>query len=251
MKTNLLYGIFADASSKTRVRCVFCGAYIPKSNTCIEQHKNGSKHKKNIELMAENGISLKDEALFCKPCKCTLEEDESVSKHVFCEEHATWMTAMDDLVDGEFITIEPYLSSEKDDVACEVCNCTLDCTLQSIEEHVNSFNHRTNVCEKLKPMNGIFPVENNEEVWCKICDLYIENTIRSILQHIDDDEQHMDWFNEIEDLIEDQDISIEAYLSNEHENNVYCNKCQTEIICNAQSIEDHVSSDSHISHFIS
>lgn len=250
MKTSSLYGIVADASSKTRVRCVFCGVYIPKANKCIEQHTNGTKHKENIELMKENGISFNNEVLYCKPCKHTLAEDESVTKHIDTDDHANWMTAIEDLVDGEFITLEPYLASEKDNVFCEVCNSNLDCALEILEEHVNSFNHRSNVCDKLKPLNGIFPVDNNDEVWCKICDTYIENTVQSILDHIDDDEQHTDWFTEIEYLIEDQEVSIEGYLSNEHENNAFCNKCQIEIICNAQSIEDHIDSESHINNLV-
>ncbi|XP_049878509.1 uncharacterized protein LOC126375564 [Pectinophora gossypiella] len=249
MKTSLLYGILADANSKTRVRCVFCGVYIPKASKCIEQHTNGTKHKENIELMATNGISFNNDVLYCKPCKHTLTEDESVSKHIDGDDHANWMTAIEDLVDGEFISLEPYLSGEKDEVYCEVCNTTIDCALLNIEEHVNSFNHRANVCDKLKPLNGIFPVENNDEVWCKVCDIYLENTVKGILEHIDDDEQHVDWFSEMEDLIEDHEISIEDYLTNEHENNAFCNTCQIEIICNAQSIEDHINSDSHLSHF--
>lgn len=251
MKTSFLYGIVADVSSKTRVRCVFCGVYIPKANKCIEQHTNGTKHKENIELLTENGMSFNNEVLYCKPCKHTLAEDESVSKHIDGEDHANWMTAIEDLVDGEFISLEPYLASEKDNVLCEVCNSNIDCTLQILEEHVNSFNHRDNVCAKLKPLNGIFPVDNNDEVWCKICDSYIENTVESILAHIDEDEQHIDWFAEVEDLIEDQDVFIESYLSNEHENNAYCNKCQVEIICNAQSIEDHINTESHLNNLIS
>lgn len=247
MKTSLLYGIVADENSKTRVRCVFCGVYIPKANKCIEQHTNGTRHKENIELMSENGMNFNNDVLYCKPCKRTLNEDESVTKHIDGDDHANWMTAMEDLVDGEFISLDPYLSGEKDDVFCEVCNGSIECTPLNIEEHVNDFNHRANVCEKLKPLNGIFSVENNDEVWCKICNMYLENTVKSILEHIDDDEQHMEWFAEIEDLIDNQEISIDGYLSNEHEGNAYCNKCHMEFGCNVLSIEEHISTDTHLS----
>ena len=247
MKTGLLYGVVA--CSKTRVRCVFCGVYIPKANKCIEQHTNGAKHKENIELMNENGIHFSNDILHCKPCNKNLPDDESVTKHIESDDHANWMAAMDDLVDGEFITLDAFLSCEKDEVFCEVCNSSVNCSLQSIEEHVNHINHRANITMRLKPLNGIFPVDNEDEVWCKVCDAYIDNTVQSVLSHIDDDEQHMEWFSEIEDLIENQEVSIESYLANEHESFAYCNKCQMEVTCNAQSIESHVHSEAHLNQF--
>ncbi|KAI5639799.1 hypothetical protein NE865_07699 [Phthorimaea operculella] len=249
MKTGVTYGIVPDASSSNRVRCVFCGVFIPKSNKCIEQHTNGTKHKENIDLLSENGIRFKDQVLYCRLCSHTLLDDESVSKHIDCDVHANWMTAMEDLVDGEFINLEPYLSCEKDDVTCEVCNKSIKCSPQKIEEHVNCFSHRANVCEKLKPLNGIFPVENTEELWCKICDAYIKNTVAAVLQHIDDDEQHVDWFDDMEDVIDDHDISFENYLANEHETKAYCSSCQAEINCDSESIAYHIASQSHMSNF--
>ncbi|KAL0853187.1 hypothetical protein ABMA27_012944 [Loxostege sticticalis] len=247
MKTGLLYGIVA--SSKTRVRCVFCGVFIPKANKCIEQHTNGAKHKENIELMTENGISFANDMLYCKPCRTELSEEESVTKHIESDGHANWVAAMEDLIDGEFISLDPYLNSDKEDVYCEVCHSSLQCTLQNIEAHVNGINHRTNITERLKPLNGIFPVDNDDEVWCKVCNVFIDNTARSILDHIDDDDEHMEWFAEIEDLIEEQDVSIESFLANEYEHNAFCNRCHLEISCNPQTIEAHVNSDAHLSHF--
>ncbi|XP_075982201.1 uncharacterized protein LOC142980611 [Anticarsia gemmatalis] len=247
MKTGLLYGIVA--CSKTRVRCIFCGVFIPKASRCIEQHTNGIRHKENVELMNENGITFIDDALHCKPCNRSLPHEESVMMHIDCEDHSNWMAAMEDLVDGEFITLDAYLCCEKDDVFCEVCNSNIECSLQSIEEHVNHINHRSNITDRLKPLNGIFPVSNDHEVWCKVCDAYIENTVPSILNHIDDDEQHMEWFTIIEDLIENQEISIESYLSSEHEETAYCKKCHMEVLCTAQNISSHVHSEAHLNQF--
>lgn len=247
MKSALLYGIVAG--SKTRVYCIFCGVYIPKASKCIEQHLNGGRHKEHMEVMRENGIIYNDGALYCRPCKLSLPHEISVIKHLDNENHSNWMAAMDDLVDGEFITLDRYLSSEQEDVTCEVCNINIECTLQSIEAHVNDISHRANIAERLKPLNGIFPVDNGDEVWCKVCDTYIENTIRGILSHIDDDAQHMEWFTEIEDLIEEQEVSLESYLANEHEMNVFCKKCHTEVLCTMQTIQAHVNSDAHLMNF--
>ncbi|XP_023941592.2 uncharacterized protein LOC112048336 [Bicyclus anynana] len=247
MKTGLLYGIVAN--SKTRVRCVFCGVYIPKANKCIEEHTNGMKHKENIDLMSENGLTYYNDELYCKPCDVYLTGEDSVAAHLEGEQHANWVAAMDDLIEGEFINIDAYLSTESEEVFCEVCNMKVNCTLQNIEEHVNDILHRSNVAEKLKPLNGIFPVENDDELWCKVCDEYIENTARSLLEHIDDDKQHVEWFMDIEDLIEDQEISIQDYLKNEHEKKAFCNKCQVEIPCNARSLEEHVHSEAHLNQF--
>ncbi|XP_045778169.1 uncharacterized protein LOC123876078 [Maniola jurtina] len=247
MKTGLLYGIVAN--SKTRVRCVFCGVYIPKANKCIEEHTNGMKHKENIDLMAENGMSYVNDELYCKPCNVYLSGEESVASHVEGDQHANWIAAIDDLIEGEFINIDSYLASENEDVFCEVCDAKVACTLQNIEAHVNDILHRSNVAEKLKPLNGIFPVENDDEVWCKVCDQYIENTAQRILEHIDDDTLHVEWFMDIEDLTEGQEVSIQDFLKNEHEKNAFCNKCQMEILCNAQSIADHVNSEAHLNQF--
>lgn len=247
MKTGLSYGIVGN--SKTRVRCLFCGVYIPKATKCIEQHTNGAKHKENIRLMNENGLSFSNDLLRCKPCMRNLPEDECVLNHIEGEDHSNWMAAMDDLTEGEFISVDAYLSGEKDEGFCDVCNSNVNCSLQSIEEHVNHISHRAKISERLKPLNGIFPVENDEEVWCKVCDVYIDNTVQSILSHIDDDEGHMTWFMEIEDLIEDQEVSIRNYLANEHEIYAYCNKCEMEVTCNAQHIESHVHSEAHLEMF--
>lgn len=246
MKTNLLFGIIAN--SKTRVRCVFCGVYIPKANKCIDQHVNGSKHKENIDLMSENGISFHNDAdiLYCKPCDSYLPELESVTKHIETDSHANWGAAMQDLVEGEFIRLNDYLSSKSDNAFCEVCQSEIPCLLPNIEEHVNTLSHRGNIAEKLKPLNGIFNCENDDEVWCKVCDGYLTNTVSFILDHIDEDSQHMEWFMEIEDLIEDQDITLEKYLSNEFEKSAYCKKCNVDVICNVQSLEEHIHSEAHI-----
>ncbi|CAG5054346.1 unnamed protein product [Parnassius apollo] len=247
MKTSVLLGIIAN--SKTRVRCIFCGVYIPKANKCIEQHINGSKHKENIELMTENGISFNTDILYCKPCKSYLPDNESITKHIEGDAHANWVAAMDDLVDGEFISLNAYLSSDTEDVFCEVCKHNIHCTLPNIEEHVNSLSHRSHIVEKLKPLNGIFRVQNDDEVWCKVCDVYIDSNVLNILEHIDEDEHHMEWFMEIEDLMEGQDMSIVSYLANEFEKFAYCNKCNVEVICNSQNIEQHVNSESHLNQF--
>lgn len=199
--------------------------------------------------MTEHGISFDTDILYCKPCKGYLPENESVTKHIEGDGHANWVAAMDDLIDGEFIRLNTYLSSESEDVFCEVCQCNIHCTLQKIEEHVNRLSHRGNIADKLKPLNGIFKVDNDDELWCKVCDAYIDNTVPNILEHIDDDEHHMEWFMEIEDLIEEQDISIVNYLANEFEKFAYCNKCNVEIICKAQTIEQHVNSESHLNQF--
>ncbi|CAK1589062.1 unnamed protein product [Parnassius mnemosyne] len=247
MKTSVQFGIIAN--SKTRVRCIFCKVYIPKANKCIEQHINGSKHKENFELMTENGISFNTDILYCKPCKSYLPDNHSISEHIEGAAHANWVAAMDDLVDGEFIRLNAYLSSDTENVFCEVCKKNIHCTLQNIEEHVNSLNHRSHIVEKLKPINGIFRVNNEDEVWCKVCDEYIDSHVLNILEHIDEDDHHMEWFMEIEDLMEGQDMSIVNYLANEFEKFAYCNKCKVEIICNAQSIEQHVNSESHLNQF--
>ncbi|CAG9571857.1 unnamed protein product [Danaus chrysippus] len=245
MKTGLLYGIVAN--SKTRMRCVFCGVYIPKATKCIEEHTNGTKHKENIEQMAENGISFNhyDDQLYCKPCNINLGEEESVPSHLESDTHANWMAAMDDLIEGEFINVDAYLAGESEDVYCEVCNCKITCVLSNIEEHVNDILHRSNVAEKLKPSNGIFPTEKDDELWCKVCNQPIENTARSLLSHIDDNFVHVMWLMEMQDLIETHEISVQDYLKCKEEKNAYCNRCQVEIPCNIQSIEDHIANGEH------
>ncbi|KAJ0172627.1 hypothetical protein K1T71_011766 [Dendrolimus kikuchii] len=245
--TGLIYGIVAN--SKTRVRCVFCGVFIPKATKCIEQHTNGAQHKGNIELMSENGISFANNILHCRPCNLNLPDEQSGIDHIEGDDHGNWMAALDDLVDGEYISLDRYLSSESDDVYCEVCFINVNASLEKIEEHVNSLSHRQNVVEHLKPLNGIFSVENEDEVWCKVCDVYIDNNVQSILSHMDDDERHMDWLMEIEDLIDNHEVSIKSYLANEHDTYAFCNKCQMQVTCNAQAIENHVNSDAHLSQF--
>jgi hypothetical protein len=228
---------------------VFCGVHIPKANRCIEQHTNGAKHKDNVELMKANGVRYNNDTLFCKPCKMALSLEDSVLKHIESDGHSNWIAAMEDLTDGEFINMEPFLTSDEDDVHCEVCRLSFHCSLQNIEAHVNGINHRTNITERLKPMNGIFPVDNDDEVWCKVCNVYIDNTARSILDHIDDDDQHMQWFASIEDITHEQSVTFESYLVNEFDLNAYCNKCHVEIPCNIQSLENHVTSENHLNHF--
>ncbi|KAM3966040.1 uncharacterized protein ACR2FA_012903 [Aphomia sociella] len=242
------YGIIP--SSKTRVRCIFCGVHIPKANRCIEQHTNGAKHKENLMLMRENGLDVINDDLYCKPCKQVVEEDVSVGDHIETETHSNWRAAIEDLTEGEFIKLDPYLSSEKDEVNCEACNLDISSNLHVIEEHVNSIKHRTNVAKRLKPLNGIFPVENDDEVFCKICNTYIDNTIHDILEHIDDDEDHIGWLSEIEDLIDGQGVSIQQYLANEYEIHAYCKTCCMDIICDVQNIESHVHSENHLNKVI-
>ncbi|XP_026751689.1 uncharacterized protein LOC113512107 [Galleria mellonella] len=237
-------------SSKTLVRCIFCGVHLPKANRCIEQHTNGAKHKENLMLMRENAIYLLNEDLYCKPCNRIVNDNFSVPGHVETESHSNWKVAIEDLTEGEFIKLEPYLSSERDDVHCEVCNLDIDSNLHIIEKHVNSTKHRNNVVERLKPLNGLFPVENDDEVFCKICNMYIDNTTRAVLEHIDDDEEHVAWLTEIEDLIEGHDVSIEHYLANDFEVNAYCKKCKMDIICDVENIESHVHSEDHLNKFI-
>ncbi|CAH0663890.1 unnamed protein product [Spodoptera exigua] len=247
MKTDLPYGIIA--SSKTRVRCLVCGVHIPKANKCIEQHTNGAKHKENIELMNENAISFSNGKINCNLCKRILPEEESVTHHIESDDHANFMAALEDLVDGEFISLDPYLACEKDEVHCEVCNKNIYCSLKTIQEHVNDLYHRFQITERLKPLNGLFPAANNTEVWCKVCKIYIQDNVLSVLDHIDEDEEHIEWFSEIEDLIDNQDVSIEHYLTNEHEECAFCNRCQMDIVCNAQSIQSHVHSEAHLNQF--
>ncbi|CAH0719061.1 unnamed protein product, partial [Brenthis ino] len=247
MKTGLLYGIVA--SSKTRMRCVFCGVYIPKANKCIEEHTNGTKHKECIDQMAEHGIIYNNEELYCRPCDLHFGEEDSVASHLENDDHANWIATVDDLIEGEFINVISYMASESDEVTCEVCNCNMYCTLQIIEEHVNEIAHRNNVAEKLRPLNGIFPVENEDEMWCKVCDEYFENSAKGILQHIDESQTHVDWFMKLVNLIQAQDVSVQDFLRLEHEKNAYCNVCQMEVTCELQSIEEHVYSDAHLNQF--
>ncbi|XP_059061062.1 uncharacterized protein LOC131853975 [Achroia grisella] len=242
------YGIIP--SSKTRVRCLFCGVHIPKANRCIDQHTNGAKHKENVMLKMENGLDILNENLYCKPCNQVVDEDGSVADHIDTESHCNWRAAMEDLTEGEFIKLESYLSSERDDVRCDACSVDLSSSLHVIEKHVNSVKHRNRVVERLKPLNGIFSIENDDEVFCKICNIYIENTIGSVLQHIDDDEEHVVWLAEIDDLIDGQDVSIDRYLANEYEINAFCKKCEMDILCDAQNIESHVHSEDHLNRFV-
>ncbi|XP_028043190.1 uncharacterized protein LOC114252762 [Bombyx mandarina] len=248
MKTGVAYGIVA--SSKTRVRCVFCGVHIPKATKCIEQHTNGVKHRENIELMNENAIALISDALYCRPCMINIPEDYSITKHIEMEDHANWIAAIDDLTDGEFISIDSYLCSETDNVHCEVCSMNIVCTLQNIQNHVNEFSHRANIMERLKPLNAVFCSDDNEDAWCKLCDVYIVNTVQSILEHIDDDEEHIQLLARLEDIAEVHNLNIDSYLMNEHENNAFCNKCNIEIVCNVENIEEHINSNSHLNNII-
>ncbi|XP_041969773.1 uncharacterized protein LOC121726456 [Aricia agestis] len=247
MKTGLLYGIVA--SSKTRVRCIFCGVFIPKASKCIEEHASGTKHKENIQQMSENGITCNDKELYCQPCDYYFTEDDSVVSHLDGDDHENWMVALYDLIDGEFINVDAFLACESKEAHCDVCKLNIHCSLLNVEEHVNAMSHRINVCEELKPSNAIFRVEDDTELWCKLCDAYIDNTITSVMKHVDDDEEHVGWFAEIEELIEGHDISIENFLKNEHEKYAFCNKCQMEVICDTQNIQSHVDSESHLNQF--
>lgn len=247
MKTGLLYGVVAN--SKTRMRCVFCGVFIPKANKCIEEHINGTKHKEYIDIMAEHGLIYDNEQLYCRPCDLYFGEEDSIASHIETEDHANWIAAIDDLIEGEFINVHAYLACESDEINCEACQFKMYCTLQNIEDHVNQMTHRNNVAAKLRPINGIFAGDDDEEAWCKVCDEYVINSARGILQHIDESQSHIDWFMELIDLISAQDVSVQDFLRLEDERNAYCNKCQKEIPCNMQSIEEHVHSDAHLNKF--
>lgn len=241
MKTGLPYGIINHCNSN--LKCVFCGVIISKSSNEIDEHVGDSIHKENIENMEDQGISYNDiDTVYCKPCKRNLGESESVSDHVESDDHANWVTTVDELVDGEFINILEYLGAEKnnENVTCDACNHSIVCTLENIELHVNSFNHRANVLEQLKPLNGIFNANNDEEVWCKICDIYIDNTVQSIFSHIDDDGEHLESLGSLEDVISGQNISIKDYLSVENEQKAQCNMCNIEVLCDLSSLQEHI-----------
>lgn len=236
-------------NSKTRVRCVFCGVFIPKAKKCIEQHASGAQHKGNIKQISENGVSFTNNILHCKPCNMNLPEGQSGIDHIDGDRHCNSMEALHSLVTGACISIEKYLSSESDDVYCYVCSVNVNPSLENIEEHIDSLPHIQNIVDCLKPINGIFSVENKDDVWCKICDVYIEDNVEGVISHMNDYEQHMEWLTEIEDIIEGHDVSIEGYLEQKLETNVFCNKCQMQIPCNARAIRNHVNSDAHLSQF--
>lgn len=230
--------------SKTRVSCIFCGVCIPKAPKCIEQHTNGSKHQENMELMLENGIKFVGTGLECKICKRALAEDESVTKHIETADHANWMAAAENLTDGEYIQLDDFLSTDQEDVFCEVCQCSFVCTLPALETHANSLDHRTKLANKLKSLNGLFAVQNADELWCKVCNDYIENSTDGILDHIGEYE-HIEFINQLEFLIENNDITIDEYLSNEFKDKAFCTRCNVEIPCTPESIESHIFSDEH------
>lgn len=243
-------GIVNDAQG--RVKCVFCVVQIPKAFSCIEQHIHGSKHKETLEIMTDNGIfHNEDNTMYCKPCKTILNNDESASQHVDGDQHSNWIAAIEDLIGGEFINLDSYLCSAKyeEDIRCDLCETAFPFTLALLEKHVNSHDHRVHLAEKLKTLNGIFPVENGEEVWCKLCDVYIENKVQAILDHIDDDELHMKWFASMDDIIEDHDISLDEFLSEEHHTTAECGKCNMEIDCTTENLEDHIFSETHLNQF--
>ncbi|KAI8440917.1 hypothetical protein MSG28_009215 [Choristoneura fumiferana] len=244
MKTDLLYGIVA--SSKTRVRCIFCGVHIPKAKKCIEQHTNGSKHKENISLMTQEGIKEDNGVLHCRICSMELMENESLIEHV--DFHSSYVDALFDYKEDDFINSDLYLAYESDYISCEVCNISFDFSFDNIQNHVEQVDHETNVIERLKPQNGMFRVDNDYEVWCKLCNTYVENTVREIRDHTYD-EIHQLWFTDLLDLIDEQDVSLDDYLANEHEMHAFCNKCQIQIPCNKAKLEEHVYSDSHLEQF--
>lgn len=237
-------------SSKTRVRCLYCGVHIPKAEKCIEQHVNGSRHEDNMQLVFTSGIIFKDDVLHCKPCNRELTEEESVLEHTLSDDHANWMATVEDLIDGEFINLESYLETdiENEKIYCDVCKCSFVCTLASLEQHVNSYDHRSELVDKLMPLNGVFPVEGDDEVWCKVCNVNFENRVQKILDHIDDD-LHSEWFAEMDDLIEHHEVTMQGFLTEKDQKMAYCHKCAVSIICNNIAIQSHVNSDLHLSQF--
>lgn len=242
MKTGLPYGVINCNSNQT-VRCVFCGTTITKTDKHIEEHVAGTKHKDNKEKIETEGISFNDiDTVYCKPCNRNLAEDESIIAHMKTEDHANWITTMDELLESEYMDISKYLKTDKsiENIYCFACKTNLVCTMENVQLHVNDFNHRSNVVEMLKPLNAIFRVDNEEEVWCKICDVYIENTVQSIFDHIDDDDDHNVWMDTVQDLIANQEISIVSYLKNEHEHNARCHECNMDIACDIESLRGHV-----------
>ncbi|XP_072945336.1 uncharacterized protein [Epargyreus clarus] len=241
MITGICYGIVA--STKTRVRCVFCGVYIPKASKCIEEHINGAKHKENMELVYENGISYdSSRGLYCKLCATSFEG--SIVQHLEMDDHANYIATLEDLTDGEYIHVDAFLAGQTDVAFCSTCQVTIPCTLHNIEAHVNEDFH---IMETLKPLNGLFSVDNPLELWCKVCDVYIDNTTPGVLEHSEDDDHHVNWFKKMEPYTANNGISIGNYLTHEFENKVYCLRCKAEILCNTESIDYHIQTDAHMS----
>lgn len=254
MKTGLPFGLVAENSEdiSAGARCLYCAIIVSRSGTAIEDHVRSARHRKNERISQENGLRCgEDGLLHCKPCGTTLPNDSSATTHVSIDSHTTWIAAMEDLADGEFLDLTTFLDPdhEGNDMPCEACRCGVPSSLASVQNHVNSPVHRENVLTKLKPLNAIFDLEGNEEVWCKICDEYIENDPESIYFHIDEAENHSDWLAQVEDLVADHDIDIENYLAYQHEDRAYCNKCNIHIPCNLKSLEDHIITETHLNTF--
>lgn len=246
IKMKTVYGI-VNVSDST-VKCVFCTVNLERQGNDIDEHVAEEKHKENAGLFEENGISFDDEdRVYCKPCNKLLLVDESISEHVDEEKHATWIAAISELIENEYLDISGYLASDANNnsIFCEACDDEFLFSLSNVEAHVNGQEHRAKVVEKLKPMNGIFKVANNYEMWCKLCDLYIVNSVNDIFQHIDEDETHNEWLVTIDKLVADQSITIDEYLANEHEQNALCTKCDVKMPCNVENLEEHIKSTDH------
>ncbi|CAH2240369.1 jg17364 [Pararge aegeria aegeria] len=115
-----------------------------------------------------------------------------------------------------------------------------------IQGHINGPRHGRARSMGVQPYNSIFSVEGSDDVlWCKICQVYLENYIETIFEHVDEDKEHNVRLSKILRLIEGQNITIDAYLTNPTEDKATCNKCSTGVSCNVDNLGRHIKGKQH------
>lgn len=241
------YEDIVTTQSRGRVQCTLCNVLVSDNDRCIETHIDGERHRGwyLTRLMIRNNIRAStdddDDEVFCVICEESISNDlETVQYHL---ENSASHEEIRNLIVGEFLKLPVNNTDKPSLVRCTICLCYIGFSYYDIETHIDGRKHRLARAIAVKPLNGIFSVTNDDDkLWCKVCDEYIDNCVGDILDHVDEDETHQINFDEI---TFDDDICIEDYLTNVHQDKAFCKECNVWVPCNEYNLREHVEGNRH------
>lgn len=234
------------------MKCTLCQVFIPNHERVIETHVDGGPHSNRYlkRLQTQNNIVV-NEYEDCDQVVCVIcdqyfsnsNDISSVQQHIATDQHKRSMEEVQDAIEGHFMDL-PVDGSRQ--VHCTICKSKVGFTLSCIEEHTDGGRHRKALAVAVQKYNGIFEYEiTDEELWCKICDISIDNDVDSILDHVDNDADHIAKCEELENLVEDEEISIEKYLSDVGTHSAHCKRCDVDVPCNVYNLKQHIEGTRH------
>ncbi|CAG9136166.1 unnamed protein product [Plutella xylostella] len=239
--------------SRSHVKCNLCNVFLTSNDQNIETHVEGRTHSAHYyltRLKIQNNIVVyecedhdKLRCVICDEYFSYSDDIDSVTEHIESYEHEHAMGEIDQAISGQYLNL-PVVGSRP--VHCTICDCKVGFTLNCITEHTEGFRHRRALADQLRKDNGIFKYANNDDdLWCKICNVVIDNDLDSILDHVNNDADHESILEELENVVEDEDISLEKFLSELNEDKAYCKTCEVYVPCNVHNLTEHIEGCRH------